>query len=149
MRYAKKLLHSFQGEFSSPNSFFPNEQHSRVHFYWYSRKISKQIWSWRHLIVPVIGLMLWSIAFVFNKIIKVVVFLGCADPYLNLDAGTISPSEHGEVFVLDDGGEVREYEKSYMHNACMLAKHTCLFDRISSASCRWTWIWVTTRGFLT
>ncbi|CAN6331813.1 unnamed protein product [Urochloa humidicola] len=28
------------------------------------------------------------------------------DPYLNIDAGTISPSEHGEVFVLDDGGEV-------------------------------------------
>ena len=28
------------------------------------------------------------------------------DPYLNLDAGTMSPMEHGEVFVLDDGGEV-------------------------------------------
>ncbi|RCV16294.1 hypothetical protein SETIT_3G126300v2 [Setaria italica] len=28
------------------------------------------------------------------------------DPYLHLDAGTISPSKHGEVFVLDDGGEV-------------------------------------------
>jgi CTP synthase (UTP-ammonia lyase) len=31
----------------------------------------------------------------------------CADPYLNTDAGTMSPFEHGEVFVLDDGGEVR------------------------------------------
>jgi CTP synthase (UTP-ammonia lyase) len=30
-----------------------------------------------------------------------------ADPYLNTDAGTMSPFEHGEVFVLDDGGEVR------------------------------------------
>ncbi len=29
------------------------------------------------------------------------------DPYLNTDAGTMSPFEHGEVFVLDDGGEVR------------------------------------------
>lgn len=29
-----------------------------------------------------------------------------ADPYLNTDAGTMSPFEHGEVFVLDDGGEV-------------------------------------------
>uniref|UniRef100_A0A8R1HXL7 CTP synthase n=3 Tax=Caenorhabditis japonica TaxID=281687 RepID=A0A8R1HXL7_CAEJA len=28
------------------------------------------------------------------------------DPYLNEDAGTFSPYEHGEVFVLDDGGEV-------------------------------------------
>ncbi|THU65056.1 hypothetical protein C4D60_Mb01t33110 [Musa balbisiana] len=28
------------------------------------------------------------------------------DPYLNTDAGTMSPFEHGEVFVLDDGGEV-------------------------------------------
>nr|CAB3464402.1 unnamed protein product [Digitaria exilis] len=27
-------------------------------------------------------------------------------PYLNTDAGTMSPFEHGEVFVLDDGGEV-------------------------------------------
>jgi hypothetical protein len=28
------------------------------------------------------------------------------DPYMNIDAGTMSPLEHGEVFVLDDGGEV-------------------------------------------
>lgn len=28
------------------------------------------------------------------------------DPYYNIDAGTFSPSEHGEVYVLDDGGEV-------------------------------------------
>jgi len=27
------------------------------------------------------------------------------DPYLNVDAGTMSPFEHGEVFVLEDGGE--------------------------------------------
>lgn len=27
------------------------------------------------------------------------------DPYLNTDAGTMSPFEHGEVFVLNDGGE--------------------------------------------
>jgi len=27
------------------------------------------------------------------------------DPYLNVDAGTMSPMEHGECFVLDDGGE--------------------------------------------
>lgn len=28
------------------------------------------------------------------------------DPYLNVDAGTMNPKEHGECFVLDDGGEV-------------------------------------------
>ncbi len=28
------------------------------------------------------------------------------DPYMNVDAGTMNPVEHGEVFVLDDGSEV-------------------------------------------
>lgn len=28
------------------------------------------------------------------------------DPYLNIDAGTMSPYDHGECFVLNDGGEV-------------------------------------------
>ena len=27
------------------------------------------------------------------------------DPYINVDAGTMNPTEHGEVFVLDDGDE--------------------------------------------
>ncbi len=27
------------------------------------------------------------------------------DPYINIDAGTMSPFQHGEVFVTDDGGE--------------------------------------------
>ena len=35
------------------------------------------------------------------------------DPYLNSDAGTMSPFEHGEVFVLDDGGE--EMFRSFAH----------------------------------
>ncbi len=26
------------------------------------------------------------------------------DPYINMDPGTMSPYQHGEVFVLDDGG---------------------------------------------
>ena len=38
------------------------------------------------------------------------------DPYLNVDAGLMSPYEHGEVFVLDDGGEsdldLGNYERS-------------------------------------
>ena len=27
------------------------------------------------------------------------------DPYINVDAGTMSPYQHGEVFVTDDGAE--------------------------------------------
>ncbi|HPU95070.1 MAG TPA: CTP synthase [Candidatus Gracilibacteria bacterium] len=33
------------------------------------------------------------------------VFIQKLDPYLNVDPGTMSPFQHGEVFVLDDGGE--------------------------------------------
>ena len=28
------------------------------------------------------------------------------DPYINCDAGTMRPTEHGEVWVTDDGGEI-------------------------------------------
>src|SRR3989344_6946808 len=28
------------------------------------------------------------------------------DPYINLNAGTLRPTEHGEVCVTDDGGEI-------------------------------------------
>ncbi len=28
------------------------------------------------------------------------------DPYINIDAGTMRPTEHGEVFVTEDGGEI-------------------------------------------
>jgi len=28
------------------------------------------------------------------------------DPYINIDAGTLRPTEHGEVFVTEDGGEI-------------------------------------------
>ena len=27
------------------------------------------------------------------------------DPYINIDPGTMNPTQHGEVFVTDDGGE--------------------------------------------
>ena len=36
---------------------------------------------------------------------KKIVTMKC-DGYLNVDPGTMNPYEHGEVFVLDDGGEV-------------------------------------------
>ena len=35
------------------------------------------------------------------------------DPYINIDAGTMNPTEHGEVFVLDDGGETDQDMGNY------------------------------------
>ncbi|MCH9780825.1 MAG: hypothetical protein K0U36_06040, partial [Alphaproteobacteria bacterium] len=43
------------------------------------------------------------------------------DPYLNVDPGTMSPYEHGEVFVTDDGAEtdldIGHYERFTNQNA--------------------------------
>ena len=39
------------------------------------------------------------------------------DPYLNIDAGTFNPYEHGEVYVLDDGGEVRGSDFIFRHDS--------------------------------
>ncbi|MFT4312963.1 MAG: glutamine hydrolyzing CTP synthase [Candidatus Woesearchaeota archaeon] len=45
------------------------------------------------------------------------------DGYLNVDPGTMNPVEHGEVFVLDDGGEVDldfgHYER-FLHVSCKI-----------------------------
>ena len=58
-----------------------------------------------------------------------------ADPYLNTDAGTMSPFEHGEVFVLDDGGEVLTFAFSfdtemvivdYCQAGCFMSKYAYL-----------------------
>ncbi len=35
------------------------------------------------------------------------------DPYINCDAGTLRPTEHGEVWVTDDGGEIDQDLGSY------------------------------------
>lgn len=45
-----------------------------------------------------IGMLLKSCGFKVNMV-KI-------DPYLNVDAGTMRPAEHGETFVTDDGGEI-------------------------------------------
>ena len=41
------------------------------------------------------------------------------DPYINVDPGTMSPFQHGEVFVTDDGAEtdldLGHYELSLIH----------------------------------
>ena len=52
------------------------------------------------------------------------------DPYLNVDPGTMSPYQHGEVFVTDDGAEtdldLGHYER--FTNAHLTRDHnwTCL-----------------------
>jgi CTP synthase len=60
------------------------------------------------------------------------------DPYLNLDPGTMSPYQHGEVFVTEDGAEtdldLGHYER---FTELSLAKENCLtagqiYDRILS-----------------
>ncbi len=49
------------------------------------------------------------------------------DPYVNVDAGTMNPTEHGEVFVLDDGWECDQdlgnYERFLDQN---LSKINCI-----------------------
>ena len=35
------------------------------------------------------------------------------DPYINVDAGTMNPTEHGEVFVLSDGDETDQDMGNY------------------------------------
>ena len=53
------------------------------------------------------------------------------DPYLNVDPGTMSPIEHGEVFVTFDGGEtdldLGHYERFYHRS--YLKKVGCLLDK--------------------
>ncbi len=47
------------------------------------------------------------------------------DGYLNVDPGTMNPFEHGEVFVLDDGGEV---DMDFGH-----------YERFLGVTCKSTW----------
>jgi CTP synthase len=50
------------------------------------------------------GITTASIALIFKQM-GYSVMIKKLDPYLNVDPGTISPSQHGEVFVTDDGVE--------------------------------------------
>jgi len=51
------------------------------------------------------------------------------DPYLNVDPGTMSPFQHGEVFVLDDGAEcdldLGHYERFTDTNLAQIHNLTC------------------------
>ncbi|MCL2213008.1 MAG: CTP synthase [Oscillospiraceae bacterium] len=50
------------------------------------------------------------------------------DPYMNIDPGTMSPFQHGEVFVTDDGAEtdldLGHYERFMDENACKYSNLT-------------------------
>ena len=53
------------------------------------------------------------------------------DPYLNVDPGTMSPFEHGEVFVTDDGAETDLDLGHYERFTGVAARQT---DAISSGT---------------
>ncbi len=58
------------------------------------------------------------------------------DPYLNVDPGTMSPFQHGEVFVTEDGAEtdldIGHYERFLDQNLSRAANHTAgaIWDRV-------------------
>jgi CTP synthase len=58
------------------------------------------------------------------------------DPYLNVDPGTMSPFQHGEVFVTEDGAEtdldIGHYERFLDQNLSRSANHTAgaIWDRV-------------------
>jgi len=68
------------------------------------------------------GIAMASIGNILSSSYKVVP-IKC-DGYLNVDPGTMNPIEHGEVFVLDDGGEV---DMDFGHYERFLGV-TCKFD---------------------
>ncbi len=58
------------------------------------------------------------------------------DPYLNVDPGTMSPFQHGEVFVTEDGAEtdldIGHYERFIDENLSRASNHTAgaIWDRV-------------------
>src|SRR5713101_309978 len=58
------------------------------------------------------------------------------DPYINVDPGTMSPFQHGEVFVTEDGAEtdldIGHYERFVDENLSRNANHTAgaVWDRV-------------------
>ncbi|MCK4650399.1 CTP synthase (glutamine hydrolyzing) [Candidatus Pacearchaeota archaeon] len=69
------------------------------------------------------GIAMASIGNILSASYKVVP-IKC-DGYLNVDPGTMNPIEHGEVFVLDDGGEV---DMDFGH-----------YERFLGTPCRFDW----------
>ncbi len=64
------------------------------------------------------------------------------DPYLNKDAGTMSPYEHGEVYVLDDGGEsdldLGNYERFLSIN--LTRDHNITTGKVRISLHFWKWM---------
>ena len=58
------------------------------------------------------------------------------DPYLNVDPGTMSPFQHGEVFVTEDGAvtdlDIGHYERFVDENLSRASNHTAgaVWDRV-------------------
>src|SRR3989338_12207 len=69
------------------------------------------------------GIVTASIGRLLNSAYKVIP-VKC-DGYLNVDPGTMNPIEHGEVFVLDDGGEV---DMDFGH-----------YERFLNINCKFKW----------
>ncbi|MBI2129473.1 CTP synthase (glutamine hydrolyzing) [Candidatus Woesearchaeota archaeon] len=69
------------------------------------------------------GIVTASIGRLLNSTYKVIP-VKC-DGYLNVDPGTMNPIEHGEVFVLDDGGEV---DMDFGH-----------YERFLNIDCKFKW----------
>lgn len=69
------------------------------------------------------GIASASIGFLLSSRLKIIP-IKC-DGYLNTDPGTMNPIEHGEVFVLDDGGEV---DMDFGH-----------YERFLGVTCKFEW----------
>lgn len=78
------------------------------------------------------GIVTASIGKLFSPRLKVVP-MKC-DGYLNVDPGTMNPIEHGEVFVLEDGGEV---DMDFGH-----------YERIMGINCKFPWNLTTGKIFM-
>jgi len=74
------------------------------------------------------------------------------DPYVNVDAGTMNPTEHGEVFVLDDGTECDQdmgnYERflgrdlsgaNYMTTGASIKRSLSASGGWNTAANAWKW----------
>ena len=75
------------------------------------------------------------------------------DPYLQLDAGTMSPYEHGEVFVTEDGGEcdldIGNYERFTDENLWKVNNITTwkVYQNVISKERAWEFLWKTVQLF--
>jgi CTP synthase len=81
------------------------------------------------------GVSAASIGFILKSFGKKITMIK-ADPYINIDAGTMNPLEHGETFVLEDGFEtdmdIGTYERFTNQSFCRPNSMTlgAVFDRV-------------------